>query len=100
MAVTVAPWGMTYGLQRRGVEQMAKPLAGDTQEVTAKLAYQLWEQRGRPFGSPEMDWLAAEKALVSSQRDPKLDFSLYGMTLEANEGPFVPVDHQIKSGST
>lgn len=72
--------------------------AGDAHEVTAKLAYQLWERRGRPFGSPEVDWLAAERVL-SAQGDAKLDFPLYGITLEANEGPFIPADQQIKSGS-
>lgn len=74
-------------------------LARDAQEVTAKLAYQFWEQRGRPIGSPEVDWFLAEKALASAQRDPKLDLSLYGITLEANEGPFIPADRQIKSGT-
>ena len=78
---------------------MAELLAGDAHEVKAKLAYQFWEQRGRPFGAPEVDWLAAEKALASAQRDPKLDLSLYGITLEANEGPFIPADPQIKSGT-
>jgi Protein of unknown function (DUF2934) len=28
-----------------------------------KLAYLLWEQRGRPSGSPEKDWLRAERQL-------------------------------------
>lgn len=68
--------------------------AGDAREMTAKLAYELWERRGRPLGSAEVDWFAAEKALASAQRDPKLDFPLCGITLEANEGPFVPVDQQ------
>jgi hypothetical protein len=27
---------------------------------TEKLAYELWEARGRPHGSPEQDWHAAE----------------------------------------
>lgn len=36
-------------------------------EVTAKLAYELWEQRGCPLGSPEIDWLAAEQALQHAQ---------------------------------
>jgi hypothetical protein len=40
---------------------MPEFLAGDVHEITANLAYQLWEQRGRPFGSPEVDWFAAEK---------------------------------------
>ena len=77
---------------------MAELLAGDTHEVTAKLAYQLWEKRGRPFGSSELDWFAAEKVLFA-QRDPKLDFSLYGITLEANEGPFIPADQQMNSST-
>jgi len=25
------------------------------------LAYQLWEKRGRPLGSPEQDWFRAEQ---------------------------------------
>ncbi|HZU25459.1 MAG TPA: DUF2934 domain-containing protein [Bryobacteraceae bacterium] len=29
----------------------------------AVLAYALWEKRGRPIGSPEEDWFAAERAL-------------------------------------
>lgn len=35
----------------------------DRHEVTAKLAFQLWEKRGRPSGSPEVDWNAAEELL-------------------------------------
>jgi hypothetical protein len=35
-------------------------------EVTAELAYYLWEERGKPEGSPEVDWFAAEKALAAS----------------------------------
>ena len=29
----------------------------------AQLAEQLWVERGRPFGSPEVDWLRAEATL-------------------------------------
>jgi hypothetical protein len=35
------------------------------QEIVRELAYQHWEKRGRPFGSPEVDWFAAEDALRS-----------------------------------
>lgn len=35
----------------------------DRHELVAKLAHEHWEARGRPLGSPEVDWLAAEKAL-------------------------------------
>jgi len=41
-------------------------LGEDRHELVAKLAYQLWEQRGRPFGSPEVDWFAAERAVYSA----------------------------------
>jgi DUF2934 family protein len=41
-------------------------LSEDRHEFVAKLAYQLWEKRGRPFGSPEVDWFAAEQAVYSS----------------------------------
>ena len=38
----------------------------DRHGFVAKLAYKLWEERGRPFGSPEVDWFAAEQAIYSS----------------------------------
>lgn len=31
----------------------------------ALLAYQMWEERGRPEGSPEDDWFRAEKQLLA-----------------------------------
>lgn len=40
-------------------------LGEDRHEFVAKLAYQLWEQRGHPLGSPEVDWFAAERAVYS-----------------------------------
>lgn len=38
----------------------------DRHEFVSKLAYTLWEARGRPFGSPEVDWFRAERAVYSS----------------------------------
>jgi hypothetical protein len=35
-------------------------------ELVTKLAHQLWEQRGCPFGSPEVDWFAAEQTVYAS----------------------------------
>jgi hypothetical protein len=32
-------------------------------EDIARLAYQFWEERGRPSGSSEIDWLRAEQEL-------------------------------------
>jgi hypothetical protein len=36
------------------------------QENLEKLAYGLWQERGCPYGSPEMDWLEAERKLRES----------------------------------
>jgi len=38
----------------------------DRHEFVEKLAYKLWEQRGRPLGSPDVDWFAAEQAVYAS----------------------------------
>jgi hypothetical protein len=35
-------------------------------ELVTKLAYELWEKRGCPVGSPDVDWLAAEQAVYAS----------------------------------
>jgi hypothetical protein len=35
-------------------------------EFVKQLAYKLWEQRGRPLGSPDVDWFAAEQAVYAS----------------------------------
>jgi hypothetical protein len=32
-------------------------------EDIARLAYQIWEERGRPIGSAEVDWYEAERQL-------------------------------------
>jgi Protein of unknown function (DUF2934) len=49
--------------------QRPKPLTDfyreDRHELVQRLAYQNWEKRGRPLGSPEIDWFAAEKAVRS-----------------------------------
>jgi hypothetical protein len=34
-----------------------------THQQIAERAYFLWEERGRPVGSPEIDWLRAEREL-------------------------------------
>ena len=41
-------------------------LGEDRHEFVAKLAYQYWEERGRPFGSPEVDWFRAERAVYAA----------------------------------
>ena len=41
-------------------------LGEDRHQFVTKLAYQLWEQRGRPLNSPEVDWFQAERFVYSS----------------------------------
>ena len=40
--------------------------SGPTREAIAERAYQLWEERGKPHGSPEEDWHRAEDQLRRS----------------------------------
>ena len=40
------------------------------------LAYQYWEQRGRPIGSPEVDWYRAEGVVNREQSGHGLGLKL------------------------
>ena len=46
-----------------------------------KLAYRFWEERGRPFGSPEVDWFEAEREFDGGVVGPpeRLPFSSLSM---------------------
>lgn len=59
-------------------------------EVMEKVAYYCWECRGRPIGTPEIDWVAAERLLGSIKNDPEHDFSLCSIRPEPDEGPYRP----------
>ena len=48
------------------VELIPDYLYEDRHEFIEKLAYKLWEERGQPLGSPDVDWHAAERAVYSS----------------------------------
>ncbi len=52
----------------------------------AKLAYELWERRGRPLGSPEIDGYVAESSL--GVRDSQEQFSLLSVCMEPDEGSY------------
>ncbi len=47
----------------------APPEPNHTHEQIAALAYHLWESRGCPIGTPEQDWLDAEKDLAAKQAE-------------------------------
>ena len=50
-------------VQQFEAKQVGRNESSLTHEEIAALAYSLWEARGRPEGSPEEDWLNAERAL-------------------------------------
>ncbi|MGB7600525.1 MAG: DUF2934 domain-containing protein [Candidatus Sulfotelmatobacter sp.] len=52
--------------KQQPIELTTDFLGEDRHEFVAKLAYKLWEQRGRPVGSPDADWFAAERAVYSA----------------------------------
>jgi hypothetical protein len=57
----IRPSREAEGIQRRPAISSTQELP--TQEEIEKLAYQLWEERGAPLDSPEIDWERAEQAL-------------------------------------
>ena len=64
---------------------MKVPLIGSEHEVTTKLAYEYWKLRGCPFGSPEVDWSTAQKAIARSREHGKESFSLFSLQMGADE---------------
>ena len=52
------------------VKTIGSPLRETTNSAEiAALAYQLWQARGCPVGSPEIDWLQAEQQLRPQTAD-------------------------------
>lgn len=43
-----------------------------TEMDIATLAYQIWEQRGRPDGNPESDWYEAERLMSARNNHTQL----------------------------
>ena len=52
--------------KQRPLELVPDFLYESRREFVEKLAYKLWEQRGRAPGSPDVDWFAAEQAVYAS----------------------------------
>ncbi len=59
-------------------------LSNEQREQIEKLAYQMWEGRGRPMGSPDDDWFRAEEEVIQRSHWPsRLPFS--SLTMEPAE---------------
>jgi hypothetical protein len=60
-------------------------------EEVEKLAYRLWEERGKPLGSPDDDWFRAEEALIQRWDSPSpFPFSALMMEPVESESVFRP----------
>lgn len=60
------PKKLKLSYKRQPVGLTTDFIGEDRHEFVAKLAYKLWEDRGRPIGSPDVDWFAAERTLYSA----------------------------------
>jgi len=54
-----------------------------THDEIEKVAYELWQQRGCPIGSPEEDWFRAEEML--QKEEPLERQSIYALAMTAQE---------------
>ncbi len=55
-------------------------LSNEQREQIEKLAYKMWEERGRPLGSADEDWFRAEQELIQRSHWPsRLPFSYLTM---------------------
>jgi hypothetical protein len=56
---------MAVGPDSESLDQPSPSNASETvdQQRIAELAYEFWQARGCPDGSPELDWLRAEQEL-------------------------------------
>lgn len=61
-------------------------IAGDEHEVTAVWAYRLWEKRGRPLGSPEVDWFEAKNQLATALAKNDAAFTIFAVGTTPKEG--------------
>lgn len=49
----------------------SRPTESERHEIIQTAAYYLWQERGSPFGAPELDWFRAEEELRQSEYDSK-----------------------------
>jgi hypothetical protein len=65
-------------------------IAGEEHEVTAVLAYRLWEKRGCPLGSPEVDWFEAKNQVATALAKSETLIGLFAVGMQPNEEPLRP----------
>ena len=57
-------------------------------QLISRLAYECWERRGRPLGTPEIDWLTAERAIDADRSALDRDLPFSAIRMEPDEGPW------------
>ena len=73
--------------------------------AVSKLAYLLWQRRGSPHGSAELDWSEAERQLAAQNQEATLDEAL-DESFPASDPPAIslpdepPVNAKKKRGTT
>ena len=65
-------------------------IAGEEHEVMAVLAYRLWEKRGCPLGSPEVDWFEAKNQVATALAKNEAVMAFLAVGMEPKEGPWRP----------
>ena len=60
------PFSQTTAMESCKTVEIAPPSAVMIRERIAQLAYSYWEARGRQGGSPQEDWLRAEREVLLS----------------------------------
>lgn len=77
----------TSATKREQKAPLAAANAEPSNEQIAALAYSLWHERGCPYGSPEVDWLNAERTLKPNAHT---DLSVGATENNMNMGATVP----------
>ena len=65
-------------------------IVGEEHEVTAVMAYRLWEKRGCPLGSPDVDWFEAKNQIATALAKNEGVVALAGLGVEPTEEPWQP----------
>jgi Protein of unknown function (DUF2934) len=70
---------MSAGFEVTGRSANAVPEVDRLRGEIERLAHYFWVQRGRPFGSPEVDWFRAEDEVRKWESPVTLPFSGFHM---------------------
>ena len=80
-------------LFQTAVMRQNEPRDDFDEDAIRNIAYALWERRGAPIGSPDVDWIEAEKQLHEGRLDLRADQQQPGTNVkEAGATPGAPED--------